>query len=137
MDHEIEHHVHVRAAVLERRQPRRLDEARHGQGRLHGLHGRIEALQVAHLQNPIGPPRQLDEALPLLHGHGHRLFDQNAGSGVEKILGDVVVQGSRRNDADGIHVTQKFAVIGIGRDTQFGRHRQARLRGWIGNADEV
>ncbi len=64
VNHQIQHHVDIRAAVLERRKPRRLDETWHGERRLHRPYRGIEALQMAHLQNALGRARDLDEALP-------------------------------------------------------------------------
>ncbi len=71
------------------------------------------------------------------HGHGHRLLDQHARTGIEKILGDLEVQRRRRHDAHGIDMAQQLAVIGIRGNTQFRRHRRARAGGWIGDPDQV
>ena len=92
---------------------------------------------MADLQNAVGAARQFDQPLAFLHRHGHGLFDQDIRAGVEKILGDLEVQRCRSHDADGIDMTEQFAIVGIGRNAQFGRHRRARLRRRIGDPDQV
>ncbi len=106
VNHQVEHHVDVRAAILERREPRRLDETRNAERRLYRPHCGIEALQVAHLQNAPGLARDFDEALPFGHRHRHRLLDQHAGAGLEKCLCDFVMCGGRGDDAHRIDRSQ-------------------------------
>ncbi|MNC85921.1 hypothetical protein D3C83_15410 [compost metagenome] len=50
MDHEIQHHIDVGAARFEGGEPVRLDEQRFVQHFLERKHGRVEALDVPHLE---------------------------------------------------------------------------------------
>ncbi len=137
MDHEIEHHVHIGAAVLERSEPRGLEKTRHGQNGLQGLHGGVEALQVADLQHASRAPRHLDQSLALRDGRGHGLLDEHVRAGLEKIARNGVMLGRRRDDAHGIDAAQKLAIIGVRRDLEFGSHGLPRLGRGIGDADQL
>ena len=60
-----------------------LDEARIADGGAKELRGRVEALDMAHLQNGPLPLRQLDHLVGFGQGRGHRLLDQDVLSGLE------------------------------------------------------
>ena len=125
MNHQIQHDVDVRAAMLEWREPGGLDEPRHGKYGLQRLDGGVEALQVSNLQNPLGTAGRVDQADALFHGRGHRLLDQHVRSGLEELLGHGEVIGRRRDDAHCIDAAQEFAIVRVSRHAQFCAHRIA------------
>ena len=54
-------------------------------------HRRVEALEVADLQDAPAAHRQLDQRLALLDRRGERLLDQHVDAGAEEVARDRVV----------------------------------------------
>ena len=128
VNHQVEHHVHVGAALLERRQAMALDEARPRQQRLGRQDRRIEALQMTDLQHPALLPRGCDQPLGLRGGLGDRLLDQHVRAVLQKAARDVAMRRRRRHDADGVHLAEQLPIIAVGRVPSFGRDPRGGLR---------
>ena len=111
MDHQVEHHVDVSAALAKRRQPMALDESRRAQQRLSGDDGGVEAFQVADLQHPPRLPGRRNELLRLHDGLGDGFFHQDMRTRLQKGHGHLEVSRRRRDDADGIDLAEQLAVI--------------------------
>src|SRR5438105_1160447 len=76
VDHEIEHHADIGAAIRKWRKPMRLDEARMREARLERAQHRIKTLDMSHLQNQPALRGQLRELAGLRGVVRDRFFDQ-------------------------------------------------------------
>ncbi len=136
MDHQVEHHVDVRAAFAKRRQPVAFNEARRAQQRLDSNDGGVEALQVADLQHPPRLARRPDELLRLQHGFGDGLFHQHVRARFKEGPGHLEMRGRRRHDADGIDPPERLAVIPEVARAEFRRERGSGLLECVDDGDE-
>ncbi len=90
VDHQVEDDVDVGAALGERREAVALDEARPGDDAGQGADRRVEALEVADLQDAPARVRRVDQRLPLRDRDGQRLLDEDVDALVEQGTGDRV-----------------------------------------------
>ena len=126
VDHEIEHHVHVRAALAVGREAVALDEARRVQIRLGGQDRCVEALEMPDLQDAPGMGGKRDQLARLGGRLGDRLLDQHVRAGGEEVACDREVRRRRRDDAHRIDRTEQARVRGERRDVQLRADGRAR-----------
>jgi hypothetical protein len=122
VDHQVEHHVDVGAALLEWRQPLAFDEARRSQQRLGRDHRGIEAFQVAHLQHAAVAFGELQQRARLRHRDGDGFFHQHMDAAGEQRAGDLVMQRRRRDHAGDVNAPGQRAVVGQRLAADLGRH---------------
>src|SRR6185436_1882518 len=84
VDHQVQDDVDVEAARGERAQPVNLDEARGRDGRLQDVHRRVEALDVADLEDGLAVRGHADQVLRLGGRRGHGLLDQDVLAGIQE-----------------------------------------------------
>ena len=136
VDHQVEHHVHVRAPLLEHGQPVRLDEQRVGEQRLHGQHRRVEPLQVADLEDAAALAGKRNEVVRLGQGGGDGLFHEHVQVGEQAGAGHLVVQHRGHDHAHRVHQGQQLPVIGERPGATFVRHLRRPLRVGISHAHQ-
>ena len=76
VNHKIENHADISAAIRVRRKPVRLDETRMHQVRFQCIQNRVEALDVAYLQNQVVLRRYSGELTRVRGVFGDWLFDE-------------------------------------------------------------
>ncbi len=84
MNHEVQHHVHIQRAGREDGQAVRLEKHGPAQLRLNGQHRRIEALQVAGLQNAAAFVGARNQIVGFDERSCQRLFHQQVESRIEQ-----------------------------------------------------
>ena len=137
VDHQVQDDVHVRAALAVRRQPVAFDEARPRQVRLGRQNGRVEALEMAHLQDALLAPGQLDERGRLFLRLGDRLLDQHVCAGVEEVACDREMRGRLRDDAHRIDAAQQLAIVRERGHAELRRNLVTSLRPRIHHGDQL
>ncbi len=126
MDHEVEDHVDVGAALGERRQAMALDEARLGDDLGGGADRRIEALEVPDLQDAPARVGELDQRPSLGDRRGERLLDQHVDSRPQELGGHDGVRLGRHRDARAVDAADERA--------QVRQHRHAERGGDLAGA---
>ena len=114
VDHQIQHHRHIVGpvgvgAVAPGFEHHDLLAGHHLE---QFAEGRVEALDVAHLQQPAGGFGGLDQGGGLLLGGGDRLLDQHVHAGLQGGHADPVMQQGGHSDADCLYLPQQFGVVG-------------------------
>ena len=107
VDHQIQDHIHVRAACGEHPQAVCLDEARVANAAARGPHDRIEALRVADQKEFPRALRLPRHAHGLLETRGHRLLDQDRQAAPQAGLDDRGVRRGRYGHADRLEVARQ------------------------------
>ena len=112
MDHEVEHDVHLRAALLEGGEPLALDEERPR----HALGERAErlvvALDVSRLEHQLLAFGELDQLVGLGERGGDRLFDQEVQTLLQALSRHRVVAIGRHRDDRRIDLAERLAIVG-------------------------
>src|SRR5690606_4263117 len=103
VNHQIEHDAHIAAALLERREPMRLDEARCFELPHCGDDGRIEALQVPDLQHATTSLRGRDQLLRFRDGGCDRFLDEHMNAVLEQLAADPMMQWRGHSQAHCVH----------------------------------
>ena len=98
VDHQVEDHRHVGAALLERRDARRLDVERRAEPALHRGEGGGETLQVADLQHQSPLRRQRGQLIGLGQRGGDRLLHQHVLARPQRLGRQRVVRLGRCGD---------------------------------------
>jgi hypothetical protein len=101
----------------------RLDEARRTEHAFQGEDRRVEALEVADLQDATAAPGGLDQGARLLRRLGDRLLDQHVQAVLEAVLRHRVVRGRGGGDAHRVDRVEDVAVISDRATADLGRHR--------------
>jgi hypothetical protein len=71
----------------------------------------IEALHVAHLENPAPAPGQIREFLCLLQGLGQGLFHEDINIAFQTLTRDGDVENRGDGHADGVHPSEQLSEI--------------------------
>src|SRR5690606_13074416 len=111
VNHQIEHDAHIAAALLERREPMRLDEARCFELPHCGDDGRIEALQVPDLQHATTSLRGRDQLLRFRDGGCDRFLDEHMNAVLEQLAADPMMQWRGHSQAHCVHSPDELTVI--------------------------
>ena len=112
VDHQIEHHVHLNAAISPRRDAVALEIERLGHHLGERAIGAREALDMADLEHPFARLGELGERIRARNTVGDRLFDENMEAALDQLPRDVVMQRRRHGDADRIHPADQAAIVG-------------------------
>ncbi len=81
VDHEIQNDVHIEGAWTEEAEPVGLKEHRPGDVGAHCPDGRIEALQMTHLEDASVSGGEADEQVCVFEGRCERLLDEQVDPG--------------------------------------------------------
>src|SRR5690348_3645972 len=122
VDHEVKDDIDVQRAGAEDAEAMRLKEHGRVDAGLGGGDGRVEALEVARLQDARALCCEIDELRRLVGGGGEGLLDEQIESGVEELLGDFEVRRCGRADRGGVEAEVAAAARGEG----FGDGREDR-----------
>src|SRR6185437_12604601 len=118
VDHEVEHHRHVRSAGREGREPVTLEEPgvleiRHG-----GPHGPVEPLHVSHLELRPVLLRRGYQLLGTRDRIRERLFDEAGDAAGKRGEPDLGVRGRRHHHAHRVHLVEQGVETGVGHGPQ-------------------
>ena len=102
MNHEVEDDVDIERARGEDAEPVRLKEHGHVDVGLDGEDCRVEALQMADLQDALVARCERDELIGFGERGGDGLFDQHVDAGFEKRAGDGGVSNGGHADGCGV-----------------------------------
>ena len=139
VDHQVQHHRHVVGAVGIGAVAARLEHHHLFTGdHLDQLaKGRVEALDVAHLQQPPARLGGADQIGRFLLAGGDRLLDQHMHTRLQAGQTHPVVQQGRHGDAHRLHLAQHVAVVGKPAAAELlGRQSAADLVG-VGHAHQL
>ena len=128
VDHQIEYGAHRLAPRREMPHAGGLDEERPvDQGRQRPAHGG-ETLDMADLQD-LAPRRgEADQLAGIRHRRGDRFFDQDMGTMLDEIPGDLEMARRRCRDADRVHPAEKRPVVAEPLDPMLGGDRRRARR---------
>jgi hypothetical protein len=79
------------------------------ENRLNRHYGGVKALDVAHLQNALAPPRSFEKCVRLRETNGHGLFDQHIQTAFQKLATHFGVRDGGHRYADGIRKLVDFS----------------------------
>ena len=119
VNHEIEHNVDVETAGGEHAEAVNLEKEGNGQSILEGGDRRIEALEVADLENAAAILGQASESFACGGGLGDGLFDEHVDAGFEEAPGDLFMGDCGRCDDGGIDVADHLIHVGECRGAEF------------------
>ena len=122
MDHQVEHHVDVGAALLESRQPLGLDVERLRHARRERAESRVVALDVADLQHDAVSRAGGEQPVGFLEVDRERLFDQHMQAGIEAGAGHFEVALGRHRDHRGLRAGHRLPPVGQRRAADLRRH---------------
>ena len=137
MNHEVEYHVYIGAALPIGRKPVALNEARGFQIRFGSENGGVESLKVPYLQDALLAPGKLDELARLSGCFGHRFLHENVGAGGEKIARDREVSRRGCHDAHKIDAAEQVTMVGEHLHGKFTRGLRARLGAGVDHGHEL
>ena len=137
MDHEIEHHIDIRAALFERREALALDEACAGELGLGGDDRRVEAFEMPDLQDPPAARRDRDQLARLRDGLGDGLLDQHMRARLEEIPRDGEMRRGGRDHADRVHLAEELTMVGDRRGAELERQGLAGFGPGIRHGDQA
>ncbi|OPZ68811.1 MAG: hypothetical protein BWY83_02191 [bacterium ADurb.Bin478] len=137
MDHQIQHHRHIRAAGIEGRQPMGFDEPGRDGAAVQGADRRIEPFDVAHLQQGFAFSRRSHQLFGLRHGGGNGFFDEHRLAHGQRLQGHRRMQCGGHNDAHRLHLLQQSVHRGKGGAAVLFRNRTAALRIAVEHTDQI
>ena len=137
MDHQVEHDSHIHRAAGVRSGAEDLDVAWLGNVRLGGDEGRVEPLDVSHLQNERMPFRESHQLFGIGDAGRNRLLDKNMDTASEQLRGNGVVKSCRRGDDGGIDLPQQRAKVRESGNMQIVRDGGASGFHRIDDADQL
>ena len=108
MNHQIVDHVHVEAARRKDAQSVHFEKQRPVQDRLNRNHGRIETLDVAHLQDPSVFLCRVEQCICLHETNGHGFLDKHVETHFQKPAAHRCVGDRRDGHASGIRLSAQF-----------------------------
>lgn len=114
VNHQVDDHIHIRAAVGEHAYALGFDEKRQVQAGLDGPYGRVEAFDQAHLQDAAMVRREPDQRVRLGQRGGDGLFHHHVHAVLQAEAAHLEVTGGGGGHGDGVHLARQFAVIGKG-----------------------
>ena len=112
VDHQVQNHVHIQAARAEDVEPVDLEEQGQGGAALQLDHRRIEALQVAHLQDAAVAFGGLHQAAGGFQIGAMGFSTSTSMPAASSAAADLLVRGGGHGHDGGIHFAGQFAVIG-------------------------
>ena len=127
MDHEIEDHVDLRAALLEAGEALGVDVQRAVDALRQRLEGFAVALHMADLQHGFLLRRQVHQVVGFGERGGERLLDQHVQPALEEGARHFVVQVRRHGNHRGVDVAQDLSEIGNRRARGIGIDHRGEL----------
>ena len=111
MNHQIQHHVDVRAPRLKWGEPVTFDKPGMGEKSLNRIPDGIEPLNVAHVQHQPFLLRTVDHLPTFVRRDSQRLFDQDVYACIETIQHDPPVLQRRHGDAHRVDFAQQASPV--------------------------
>ena len=137
VNHQIEHHGHVGAARLERRQADALEEDGPFEQRLSRTHGTVEALDVPDGEDHALPIRLSQQLIGFGEGDSDRLLHQYRDTVPQAFQADVTVIGRRHCNGNRAHRSQQVGQRFEDAATDLCRHRRSACQIGIIDSDEL
>ncbi len=137
VDHQVEHHVHLDAAIPPRRDAVALEIKRVGHHFGERAIGAGEALDMADLKHAVALCSKLGERVRAGYAVGDRLFDQHVKATLDQLARDVVMQRRRHGDAHRIHPANQTAIVGCRLGAELRGHRGGARRVTIDHGDKL
>ena len=104
---------------------------------LQSRNGRIEALQMAHLQDLPVFFGQVSQALACLGGSGDRFFHEHIHAGAEQFCGQALVSHGRRGHGRGFDAARQLIESHDRLDAVFAGQRAGSIEVGIDNGDKI
>ena len=121
VDHQVEHHVDVDAALLEAGEALAFDVQRLAERGGERAERRVEALQVPHRQQRAALPRRGEQRVGLGERRGDGLFHQHVHARLEERQRHVAVLRRGHRDAHEVHAARERARVLVRRAAVLGR----------------
>jgi hypothetical protein len=136
MNHHIIDYVHIEASGCENAQSVHFEKQRAIQDGLNCPHSRIEALDMAHLQDPPAHPCRFEQSVGFRQIHGHGLFDKDIKAHFQQPAPYFGMRAGWNRDAYRIGAVTQFLEALQDWRLKLLRNCGSNLRILIANADE-